>query len=369
MRQRTGSVVEDKKTGKIYARVTFTDEFGRKRNLVRQAKSRSDARAIIKKLHKEIDEGGTKAIDGARMTVADLCDHYKDTYCKPAKYVDGRKVAGLRDVRHVERYVKTIRDHFCKRLLRSLTFGDLLAFKSRRLSTPTHNDKQRSIASVNRELEYFRRMLNIAHREGWITRNPFAGGETLISKADERKRERIITKAEEERLLARCVGARCHLRAIIICALDTGMRKAEILKLTWQDIDFASRIITIQALNTKTLCERQVAITNRLCAELERLRGISGINQSASVFGVKYDIWQGFTNVANEAGLTGLRFHDLRHTAATRLIEGGLSVQLTGRILGHTQTETTYRYINANHTTAMMAAAIFDRMTEGEFIN
>jgi len=55
----------------------------------------------------------------------------------------------------------------------------------------------RTIAAVNRELERLRHMLNVAQREGWIIRNPLHGGDPLISKADERKRQRILTREEE----------------------------------------------------------------------------------------------------------------------------------------------------------------------------
>ena len=73
-----------------------------------------------------------------------------------------------------------------------------------------------------------RRMLNVAQREGWILRNPFAAGDSLISLADENKRERILTREEEMKLLAACdTPQRAHLKGIIICAIDTGMRQGE----------------------------------------------------------------------------------------------------------------------------------------------
>jgi hypothetical protein len=57
---------------------------------------------------------------------------------------------------------------------------------------------------VNRELALLRRMLNVAMREGWLMRNPFTAGDPLICLADERKRERILTREEEARLLGAC---------------------------------------------------------------------------------------------------------------------------------------------------------------------
>ncbi|MBK7992377.1 MAG: hypothetical protein IPK14_02870 [Blastocatellia bacterium] len=62
------------------------------------------------------------------------------------------------------------------------------------------------------KLTYLRRALEIAKQQGWIIRNPFNQGDALISIACEQKRERILTKEEETRLLEACLGTRLHLR-------------------------------------------------------------------------------------------------------------------------------------------------------------
>lgn len=94
-------------------------------------------------------------------------------------------------------------------------------------------------------------------------------GDPLISTADERKRERIITRDEELRLLNACDDRwRRHLRPILICALDTGMRRGGILSLQWSDVDFEDRVLTIRAFNTKTMKERQVSMTTRLALDV-----------------------------------------------------------------------------------------------------
>lgn len=206
-----------------------------------------------------------------------------------------------------------------------------------------------------------RRMLNVALRERWILRNPFSEGESLIVTADERKRERILTKEEEEQLLSVCVGRRSHLRPLIVCALDTGMRRGELLKLRWQDVDFELGIITVQASNTKTLRARVVAMSARVLDELCKLFG-EAKDSADLVFGGVGDVKKAFDTARRMAGLPDLRFHDLRHTAATRLVGGHLALPEVGRLLGHTQPSTTYRYVNANVETARRAAAVFDSL-------
>ena len=66
-----------------------------------------------------------------------------------------------------------------------------------------------------------------------------------------------------------------------------------------------------------------------------------------------------------KAGLPDVRFHDLRHTAATRLVAAHPPLPEVGRVLGHTQANTTYRYVNANLETTRRAAALLDAFNEG----
>lgn len=97
-----------------------------------------------------------------------------------------------------------------------------------------------------------RRMLNVPQRKGWILRSPIAAGDSLISLADENKRERILTREEEVKLLAACEAPeRAHLKPILICALDTGMRQGEIFSLRWRDVDFENGLFNIQAFHTR----------------------------------------------------------------------------------------------------------------------
>lgn len=353
-REKTGSIkVRD---GKIYARITYIDESGKRHELMRRAENRTHAKQIIKQLINELENHGEKTIQTDKMTFAELASHYSEKYLIPAKYVNDRKVAGLRSVTHIKAFLPPLISYFGRKRIRNITHADLLHYKLKRLETPTVRGSQRAIASVNRELELIRRMLGIAYQEGWIIRNPFSMGESLISKADEKKRERILSRDEEIKLLEVCTGKREHLKPIIICALDTGMRQGEIFSLKWQNIDFSEEIITIEAFNTKTMQERQVSITYRLKDELLALHKKSTGNQEALVFGINSNVKRSFDGARKDAGLPDVRFHDLRHTAATRLVQGKLPLSEVSRILGHTQANTTYRYVNANVETARRAA-------------
>lgn len=375
-RERKGFIIE--RDNRLYARVGYTDELGRRRDIIRRARTRTHARELIREIINELDQMGGRIFDGSRMTFAELAEYFEKHYLKPAEYVDGRKIEGVRSLKPAKHVVGVLKKHFGKRRLGSITYGDIRSYRASRLKEPTRTDvanhkrelkknsqaelsSTRSIAAVNRELSKLRRMLNIALREGWIRQNPFAAGEPLISLADERKRERILTREEERRLLDACSDARrIHLRPIIITAIDTGMRRGEILSLRWQDVDFEAAIITIRAFNTKTMRERQLAMTTRVLHELSRLYELSPKDQVGLVFGIVDNVKRSFTAARKDASLTDVRFHDLRHTHATRLVGAHIPLSEVGRVLGHTQANTTYRYVNANVETAKRAAAALD---------
>ena len=106
--------------------------------------------------------------------------------------------------------------------------------------------------------------------------------------------------------------------------------------------------------------ERQVSLTARLTSELERLWEESPKDSRQRVFGIVSNVKRSFTAARKAAGLPDVRFHDLRHTHATRLVALHLPLAEVGRVLGHTQPNTTYRYVNANIETAKRASAALD---------
>lgn len=363
-RERTGFITH--RQGRLYARVGYTDQKGKRRDRLRRATNRTHAKHLIRDIIRELEnDQGEQLLDATRMTFADLATYFERHYLKPAEYVDDRKVDGVRSVGPAKSAVNALRDYFGKRRLQGIRYSDLRAYRAARLRTPVLRGnesagRQRSIASVNRELSKLRRMFSIAQREGWIKQNPFAAGESLISLADEKKRERILTGDEERRLLSACVGPRAHLRPILICAIDTGMRRGEIISLRWSDVDFEHRLILIQAFNAKTARAREVSMTIRLTRELEALWEQSPKDARQRVFGILDNVKRSFTAARNAAGLPDVRFHDLRHTAATRLVSLHIPLAEVSRQLGHSNPSTTFRYVNRTLDTARRASAALD---------
>ena len=363
--------------------MTFLDRAtGKRVHRRRRADSYSDAEDVAKAMLTELNRHDRAALDHRTTTFDEFADQLEKPvkegglgYLVEAKFVHGKKIKGLRSVRSARGFLKVLREKVGHRRLREITYHDIASFKERRLETATRGDVARhkevlkgnpkaklvvtrSFASINRELSLLRKTLNIALRQKMILSHPFLAGDSLVSAADERKRERILTIEEEQRLLkAACANTRRgHLKQIIITALDTGMRKGEILKMRWKDVDFENSMIIIQSFNAKTQRERKVAMTARLASELEQLWKASDQDSEALVFGITDDVKRSFSSARAEAGLPDVRFHDLRHTVATRLVSRHIELAEVGKLLGHNQPSTTYRYVNPNEQTARLAA-------------
>jgi len=228
-RERTGSIV--KRDGKFYARITYTDSQGKRHDLTRRAIDRKDAKRIIKEVLEDVETKGEKAIEASRATFRDLAERYSAVKVKPAEYRNDRKIAGMRDHTTAAGHVRALVEYFGPMKLRDITAGKIEAFKQFRLATPkARGGKERSIANVNRTLTRLRAMFRFAVAEGWLDYSPFDRASTpIISKADEVRRTRVLSREEEARLLEACGpnSPRAHLAPLVLAALDTGCRRGE----------------------------------------------------------------------------------------------------------------------------------------------
>lgn len=167
------------------------------------------------------------------------------------------------------------------------------------------------------------------------------------------QKERKLSREEEECLLEL---SNLNLKPILITALNTGMRKNEILTLRWTNIDPEISVITIEHTNTKTKTTRQIPINTVLRMLLLEQKLKSGGNKFIflSPYGYPYkrhdSIKGAFERSCERAGITGLRFHDPRHTTATRMIEAGASIVAVSRILGHSVIKMTMRYTHPDNS-------------------
>jgi integrase len=360
-KERSGYVFEEQ--GKWYARLTYTEPSGQRRNIKRRAEGKTDAKAVLKQLLSELEDHGGKSLDASRMTFNDFADYFSSHYVQPAHVINGRKVAGLKDWKHYRTYITVFRSHFSRRLLREIRYEDLCAFRKERLNTKTQYERERSVTSVNREMAALRRMFNVAAKNQFVIRSPFDCGDGLISVAAEVSRDRVLSHAEQERLLEACAmrdkqGTQryTHLKPILICLLETAMRFGEMASLLWKDCDLKARVIVIRAENSKTQRQRIVPITPALHAELLALSAGKSLTLDTRVFGIANNVRKSFATVCIAGKVSDFRLHDLRHTGITRMIAAGIPTPEVMKISGHTQVSTFLRYLNPTNEAMSRAA-------------
>ena len=197
--------------------------------------------------------------------------------------------------------------------------------------------------------------------EWCVTQNPAAG----IPRFHEEKRKRWLSEDELQRLAValqeypdRCV-AEAHVsekqrkfqrteaqRAMnaIRLSMVTGCRKSEALTAKWCDFDLVRCVWTKPSHHTKQKRREYVPLSEQAVTLLERFPREGEYVFSGRAGAHLTDLKGPWAKVCAIAGLTGVRIHDLRHSFASHLVSSGVSLPIVGKLLGHTQPQTTARY-------------------------
>ena len=183
-------------------------------------------------------------------------------------------------------------------------------------------------ATVNRDLSVLRHILYWAVDEQLLPANPLA----RMKMARERRTRRQILSLAEERLLLG--SAKDHLYGMVIMALDTGMRRGEITSQLWEDIDFSQKLLYVTHSKTPEGESREIPLTGRLYEYLVDNRKPDGlvINFKSRPVRIVKRTWR---TALKNAQLRHVRFHDLRHTFNTRLMEAGVLQEIRMALMGH----------------------------------
>ncbi len=346
--------------GNLYARLQYKDETGKWKEKLKPISDKRTARSVVEEMRRELNEYGTETIQSDKLTFLEITKRYEETKLIKAKYSNGVKIAGRRSLGPVKSALNSLSDYFGNKKIRTIKASDLENYKRQRLNTANDQGKFLKVATVNRELELLRAMLNFAIQNEWLIKNPFVLAKGIISKAAEVERDRVLSFEEEERLLSVCVDRRSHLRPLIICALDTGMRRGEMFKMRWQDVNFITGEIYIPQTNTKTENSRTVGMTPRLVKEFQKLWAESPKEKDGLVLGITNTVKTSWKTACKLAGIKDFRLHDCRHTATTRMIASGSPHTEVMKITGHTQLKTFLRYLNITTETANRVANRLD---------
>lgn len=277
----------------------------------------------------------TEVADGkyARKKTNITFDKLKELYLEWSK-VNKRPLSYVRD----QCSLKHLTPHFKGKRLSNISPFMVEQYKTKRKKSGAQ------AGTINRELSCLKAMFNKAIKWGRAFDNPVS--QVKMFKENNEKMMVLSSKHEAKMLEEiRRLKKSEHLEEIVVTALNTGLRKRELLDLTWGQVNFSDRYLLIT--KTKNGEIRKIPMNKVLTETLHKLKN-NGPNVDY-VFpnknGKPYtDVKTSFKRICKEIGIPEFRFHDLRHTFATRLVMAGVDLATVKELLGHKDIKMTMRY-------------------------
>ncbi|QIQ87405.1 site-specific integrase [Erythrobacter sp.] len=217
---------------------------------------------------------------------------------------------------------------------------DIAAYRDRRLN-------EVKPATVRKELYLLASVIEVATKDWGF---PFASNpvRAVSFPVANDARDRRLEAGEAEKLHKALQTTRNpYVRPIVMLAIETGLRRREVLELTWTNVDLERRIAYIPT--TKTGVPRTIPLTDAALAVIKSLKRPEEGDEAGPVedrlFPITVEAFkQAWKRVQKRSGLTDLRFHDLRHEALSRFCELGLTVPELAVISGHKDPRMLFRY-------------------------
>lgn len=295
-----------------------------------------DARKKALQMLCAVAEGGDPSkdrnLDKKSVTFSEFCDRYLHEYAsrhkKPSSFKGDQSL---------------INNHLLPR------FGHRKVISIRRADIiEMHQEMHATPGAANRAVALISKMMNLA--EKWEIRPDNTNPTRHVDKYKERKIERFLTKDERERLWRVLEETEQYqlehgsvVPAIKLLAL-TGCRLSEILTLTWDMVDFEDSVLRLSDSKTgrKTVHLPELAVSELRQLEKKKCYPyvIYGRHEGKRLVGISRPWYR----IRERAELGNVRIHDLRHTFASIGASAGLPLALIGKLLGHTQAQTTARY-------------------------
>jgi len=328
-----------------------------------EARTKAQAQQVETQLRQEVFDGKYGRAAGTH----DFAEFVQKVYLPWAK-------AEKRSWKHDEFRGRTLCRYFAGKQFRDITPMLVEKFKRDRLNTTTVRHTQRSPASVNRELQLLSKIFTMALDNGLVESNPVSRVRKLREGG---RRERYLTYEEEERLMNALTGRRAHVRPVVVIALNTGMRRGEILAMRWEHVNFGALAVFLSVRgkeieikpnhllvpDSKSGKPRLIPMNNEVRGELLRLKqdaGGDGFVFTSARTGVNLtEVKRAFKSACREAGIENLRFHDLRHTVATRL-KTRVDAFTLRDLLGHATIRMTGDYTHATPEDLQEAVSLLD---------
>jgi integrase len=285
------------------------------------------------------------------------------------EYSKANKRSYVADFYYITRVLSPYFDRF---LLSDITPLMVEEFKQKRLRDGLKK------SSINRELGLFKSMLNTAVR--WQIADSNGARDVRQFKLDEPPVERVLSHEEELRILAACETCELayrapHLKAIILIALYTGLRRGEILRLRWADIDFDNFTLLVRRSKTIAGQGRKIylnSILRHLMEGMRKDRKSEWVFPSPERFqqmeGTERhigDVKHGFQRAVKLSRIPHITFHQLRHTFCTRLASAGVSLSVIQELAGHASILMTRRYTHPSNELKQRAVELLTRNESG----
>lgn len=266
-------------------------------------------------------------------------------------YSEANKKSFVNDVSICRILVKAFRN----KNLKQLNPGVIEKFKQEFLNTPTRHGGKRSMATVNNHLRVLSKICSLAIDADLIENNPC----TRVRKFQpNNQRLRVLSVREEAALFEKLEGNNL-VKQVVTIALHTGMRQGEIFNLKWFDVDFNRGLILIR--ESKSGKKRMIPMNATVKSLLDGLQRNSELVFPSPRTGERLNnIKKSFRKAAAQASIEDFRFHDLRHTAATRMADRGADAFTLAKILGHSDIRMTARYTHATDTAIRRAVENLD---------
>ena len=284
---------------------------------------------IEAELHKQ-HRAGVARTDVTTQTLGDVLD----------AYVKDPETTALRYFREVKRASQWWLLNYGERKVLDLALP-LMLREARDKLMPG-----RAPATVNRHLSVLRSAWNWARAAAVVPAEKVWPTRLLLT--EPRARVRYLNDDELGRLLAAAKACSTVMHAAIVVSIATGVRKGELLRLAWSDVDMPRA--TVRIMESKNGAARSVHLPAAAAAVLKDLKAAPVVS-AKHVFVTpkgRAVTWQwldkAWRKVRTAAKLTDFRWHDLRHTAASYLAQSGASLLEVGNVLGHKSAGVTMRY-------------------------
>jgi integrase len=313
-----------------------------------------EARKAARQLRIAVDLGGNPSQDRQAIrsapTVADYIDYYTGEYAQA--HLEEQTASEMRQ----------LLDRFVRPSLGTRKMSDVQQADIDRIHGRVKSEV--SVYRANKVLAGLSKMFTLANRDRACSLNPCRG----IKKFPEDQRQTHLNQSQVVRLLKACdryddVQAGNVIRLLLM----TGARFREVLHATWSQFDLEGRSWTKPSSHTKTKRVHKVSLARaavQLLRTMERDKTSAYLFPGRSLEAPRTDLKRPWRAIQQAAGLEGYRLHDLRRTYASFMLSSGQTLDVVGRMLGHTQASTTKRYATLFSEAELEAAdATWNAMT------